>query len=276
MTIEIFRYLAAKGRIARHIINIMPPHQCYCEPFGGSAVILLKKRPSSVEVYNDIYADLVNLFTCIQRNPETLKKEVKCIPCSRLMFQKCLEELKSTQAKIPDYPRAAKFLFFQNMAWSGNTPINSKASSFRLVRQKRNVAIDFYKKTELIDTVAWRLQRVVLENLDYKDCIRKYDAPTTLFYVDPPYVATSNVSNIDFTQKQHRELKRILEQVQGKWILTYDDCQQTRDMYANYPMRFVDIPAIAPSSTCHSGIRLKRISHLIITNFQVRTVKKFY
>jgi len=276
MTIELFRYFAAKGRIARHIINIMPPHKCYCEPFGGSAVILLKKRPSSVEVYNDIYVDLVNLFTCIQRDPDRLKKEARCIPCSRLIFQKCLEELKSTQAKIPDYSRAAKFLFFQNMAWSGNTPINSTASAFRLVRQERNVAIDFYKKIELIDTVAWRLRRVVLENLDYKDCVRKYDAPTTLFYVDPPYVAASNVSNIDFTQKQHRELKRILGEVQGKWILTYDDCQQIRDMYADYPMSFVDIPAIATSSTCHSGIRLKRISHLIITNFQARMVKNSY
>lgn len=63
------RYHGAKFRLAPWIVEQMPGHVCYVEPFGGAAGVLLQKPRSYSEVYNDLDDDVVNLFTVL-REPE--------------------------------------------------------------------------------------------------------------------------------------------------------------------------------------------------------------
>lgn len=63
------RYHGGKFRLAPWIIEQMPDHVCYVEPFGGAAGVLLQKPRSYAEVYNDLDSEVVNLFRVL-RDPE--------------------------------------------------------------------------------------------------------------------------------------------------------------------------------------------------------------
>jgi DNA adenine methylase len=52
-------WFGGKGKVAHEIINRMPEHKVYVEPFGGAAHVLSQKPPASNEVYNDIDGELV-------------------------------------------------------------------------------------------------------------------------------------------------------------------------------------------------------------------------
>lgn len=43
-------YLGGKRLLAKTIVKLLPPHELYCEVFGGSATILLEKSVSKIEI----------------------------------------------------------------------------------------------------------------------------------------------------------------------------------------------------------------------------------
>ncbi|NMA31412.1 MAG: DNA adenine methylase [Candidatus Methanofastidiosa archaeon] len=73
-----------------------------------------------------------------------------------------------------------------------------------------------------------RLKTVQIENMDYKDLIKKYDGKDTLFYLDPPYIHKTRQMTYQYTyemtDQQHEEMINILLHIKGKAILSgYDN-----------------------------------------------------
>lgn len=87
------RYHGGKFRLAPWIIEQMPDHVCYVEPFGGAAGVLLQKPRSYAEVYNDLDSEVVNLFRVL-RDPELnqrLQEVCALTPYSRDEFRAAKE-----------------------------------------------------------------------------------------------------------------------------------------------------------------------------------------
>ncbi len=94
-------------------------------------------------------------------------------------------------------------------------------------------------KLNLVDELACRLDRVMIENRSYQDVFAYYDRPEAFFYCDPPYikgVRYANSKNFD-----HAELASNLAKLQGKWLLSLDDCPEARDLFKDY-----DIVPVSP------------------------------
>ena len=68
----LIRYAGAKWRLADWIISYFPEHKSYLEPFFGSGAVLFSKERSNIETVNDLDGDVVNFFSCIQKDPEKL------------------------------------------------------------------------------------------------------------------------------------------------------------------------------------------------------------
>lgn len=83
-----------------------------------------------------------------------------------------------------------------------------------------------------IDRVAGRLQGVTLEKEDFGVIFQRYDSPTTVFYIDPPYFFTEDYypGNI-FTRKDHARLASILLNAEGLWLLSYNLCPEVLKLY---------------------------------------------
>ena len=88
----------------------------------------------------------------------------------------------------------------------------------------------------LIQDVAKRLENVVIENQDFETLIRHYDRPDAFFYCDPPYFDSEYVYDAPFSWEDHQRLNRALGQAQGKWLLSYNDCREIRELYRGYAL----------------------------------------
>jgi len=65
---------------------------------------------------------------------------------------------------------------------------------------------------------------VTIENLDFRDVIRKYDREHTLFYCDPPYLSVEELStrdyyDLEFSWWDMRTLLSMLSEIKGKFVL---------------------------------------------------------
>ena len=43
------------------LLPLLPQVTHYCEPFGGSAAVLINREPSPVETYNDVHGEVVKI-----------------------------------------------------------------------------------------------------------------------------------------------------------------------------------------------------------------------
>jgi len=99
--------IGGKNKLARRIIELMPEHSVYVEPFGNTASILLQKASVKKEVYNDIHEDMVNFFTVIQTDPLALYHACTKLPYSEVVYR----EMLSSPVPVDALEKAARFYY---------------------------------------------------------------------------------------------------------------------------------------------------------------------
>lgn len=67
-----FAYYGAKNGLLAELLPLLPASDHYCEPFAGSATVLLNRKPSPIETMNDLNGDLVNFFRVLRDQPGEL------------------------------------------------------------------------------------------------------------------------------------------------------------------------------------------------------------
>ncbi len=203
------------------------PHRIYVEVFGGSAGLLIAKRPVPFEVYNDIDGGLVNFFRVIS-NPDLFQefyRRVAVLPYSRQLWK----EARDTWEKQADpVERAVLWFVVARQSFSGQF---GDSWSFNVTTSRRGMSQSvsgWLSAIELLPEVHKRLQRVQIDNCDWRVCLRAYDAEETLFYLDPPYVPESRrdkkAYRYEMTTDEHRELVEAIQRLSGGVVLSgYDN-----------------------------------------------------
>ena len=205
------------------VLAMFPPYyERYIEVFGGAGWVLFHKPPGAdMEVFNDFNNNLVNLYRCVRDNPNKLKYKLRYVLNSREDFEWiAILHKRGLFRKFHDYDRAAKF--FQLIRYSYASGLDSFGS------QPHSMWNDFPQ----IDLAARRLQKVVIENKDFERLIGQYDRPVSFFYCDPPYFATeSYYKDVGFTEKDHIRLRDTLLSCSGKFLVSYNDCPEIRELW---------------------------------------------
>ncbi len=217
-------------RLAKIIVSKMPAHRIYCEPFGGAAGVLMVKKPSPVEVYNDLSNGMVTLFKVVR--DETLCKELirrlELTPFARTEWQACQKTYNSsTWEGLDDEVEKARCVYV-NLSQSFTGTMTNGGWSFGGLKYASNVTTSFYNSIENIAAVSKRLRTVQIECQDALKIFERWDGPDTLFYLDPPYVMSTRGQNTkgrkqyehEMLDSQHTALMDFCLKARGMIILS--------------------------------------------------------
>lgn len=233
------------------LLPLLPKAHHYCEPFGGSAAVLLNRAPSPVETYNDIDGEVVNFFRVLREQKEQLVEAIGLTPFSREEFALALTD---SEEELSDLERARRFFVKARQVRTG---LAQTATLGRWANCKRTsragmsgVVSRWLGSIEKLPDIAQRLLRVQIEKRPAIETIELYDDKDTLFYCDPPYPHESrgdtNAYGYEMTTKDHIKLANILKGCKGKVAISGYRCEIMDDLYGDW--RRVD----ATEKICHS------------------------
>lgn len=199
----------------------------YIEVFGGAGWVLFgKDKHADMEVYNDVNGNLVNLFRCVKYHPEALQKELDWILVSREQFFDCVAQ--NDVQGMTDIQRAVRFYCRIKLSYGADLWTFG-------VRPR-----DMQKTITYLQEVSKRLNKVVIENADFGRLIKTYDRESALFYCDPPYYKAEKYYTDRFCLEDHIRLRDALSRIKGKFLLSYNDCPEIRELYAGYHLLEVE------------------------------------
>lgn len=217
-------WIGGKKLLRKKILEEFPTQGTfsrYIEVFGGAGWVLFStEEHAKMEVYNDVNGNLVNLFRCTKYHAEALQKELEFLLMSREQFFDAKEQMRVRG--MTDIQKAARFYILIKESFG------TDLCSFGVRPRNIESAVDY------ILTVSNRLKTVVIENQDFERILKTYDKKDALFYLDPPYCKTEKYYSDRFMPEDHVRLKEALERIEGKFILSYNDCDYIRKLYSNY------------------------------------------
>jgi len=218
-------WYGGKSRMANKILEFIPEHKIYVEVFGGAAWLLFAKKPSPVEVYNDIDYNLVNFFRVL-KDPEKFEKfyrKVALTPYSRAEHKYCADTYELVNDEIE---RAYRFFVAVRQGFSGHL---GAGWSFNVTALSRGKAISVSRWLRTINelpAIASRLLNVQIECYDWRKILDIYDTEETFFYLDPPYIKSLRSKHrykYELEDSDHIELVERLLNIKGMAILSgYD------------------------------------------------------
>lgn len=221
----------------------------YIEVFGGAGWVLFSKdRHAKFEVYNDINSNLVNLFKCVKYHHKALQEELEYVLMSREQFFDAKAQLDVKG--FTDIQKAARFYILIKESFG------SQLTSFGVKNRNLDNAKEYLKD------VSTRLNNVVIENRDFEHLIDTYDKKDTLFYLDPPYIGTEKYYTEKFEDLDHKRLRDKLHDIEGKFLVSYNDHELVRELYSDFNIVEVD-----RANNLIKGENKPRYKELLIKNY---------
>lgn len=246
-----FGWYGGKFNHLAWLLPLLPYANHYCEPFGGSAAVLLNRYPSAVETYNDIDGEVVNFFRVLREQKDALIEAIGLTPFSREELSIAVTAKGNTMS---DLERARRFYVRARQTRTGlaqTSSVGRWATCVNTSRAGMSGAVSrWLGSVEDLPHIAERLLRVQIENRPALEIIRQYDSDGTLFYCDPPYPHESrgdiNAYGYEMTEDDHTKLANTLRNVRGLVAISGYHCELMEELYRGW--RCVN----APVKNCHS------------------------
>lgn len=225
----VIHWYGGKSRLLTELINLMSPHECYLEPFGGGATVLLAKKPVGIEVYNDIDESLYDFF-CVLSDLDLFEKFcriVEALPLSRKFFVDYCNNWRQEKDLVK---RVSMWFLINKQSFSGNMQSWGSSTGIR----QWNECIEY------LPQIHNRLLNVNIECGDYKKVLKTYHGENWLCYCDPPYQVSERSSKVfnyyenDLaTNEDHEDLLNILCEYEGSVLLSCYDSNLYNDVLFN-------------------------------------------
>jgi DNA adenine methylase len=268
-----------KSDLASRIVDLMPPHLHYVEPFAGGLAVLLARDPDDSrlwvgedynhrgvsEVVNDLDGQLTNFWRVVQGD-ETFarfRRIVEAIPVSRPEW----DQAHAHEYGADSVADAVAFFVNCRQSWSGMGKGFTSITRTRTRRSMNGNVSEWLSAVDGLPEIHARLRTVLVENKPALEIIKTHDEPDTLFYLDPPYphdtrTAKKAYGDFEMTDADHRELLATIKAVQGKVILSgYANDLYDREL-ASWRREQVEVP-----NNAAGGKTKRRMTEVIWCNF---------
>jgi DNA adenine methylase len=222
---SIISRVGGKSKLAKIIVDKIPNHKTYIEPFIGGGAVYFRKEPGELDVINDLDKDIFTIYKDMKKVGDKMKNK-NFFP-NRNLFNK----LKS-QNKF----RSEEERLYRNLYLSLNS-FRSDRKNFvgeKKVEDRRGQDVGKKYKT---DKYKDRLKNTKIFNKDYKTIIKDYDNIDSFFYLDPPYSRAEEVGDYNFNTVDLNELHDILKNIKGKFLLSYDDIPEIKKIFKDFKIK---------------------------------------
>lgn len=253
-----FPYPGGKSKISKWMTPQFPTTNKYVEVFGGAFWTYFKwsHTPSEIVVYNDLNAQLANLFACAAHDPAKLASLLSVLPSENIdVFTQKRAEVFEVYGGLtpkfdgPNYDAAVAYAYLQLHHFIGHqiTPTLRYQHIDTTKWSSRYQA--FIRKLTNKKYVDKLTHITAVENMDFEEVIYKYDSEDTFFYVDPPYWNTEHYyTEGAFTKADHLRLAEVLKSIDGQFALSYYDFPELSTMYPRDQYEWNSHAFLAPMS----------------------------
>lgn len=242
--------LGGKSKLRKKIISKIPKHTCYIEPFFGAGWVFFAKEISRVEVINDVDDELINLFKMIKYHSDEVERLMKFEISSRQQFN--IYRMYNTR-ELTEIQRAVRYMYIISQSFASRGGVYGYGTTTRPSPQIFEPKLENLKE---------RLRNTYVENLCFSKVIEKYDRKESFVFCDPPYYGTQGYG-VKFELDEHVRLRDMLDNIQGKFLLTINDCKETRAWYKKFNIEEVQVMY----SVSRVDKARKNYKELIITNY---------
>lgn len=255
-TRPIIARVGGKSKLADDIVNMMPRHEIYVEPFigGGSVFFKKPKSLSRLEVINDKDKDVADIYRDVQK-VESLSD--KSFQPTRPQFNR----LKNMKNFKTDKERLFRNLYLSLTSFRGDRE-NYIGENLENDKRYKNVGVKF-KNQKTYDKIRNRMSGVKVHSEDFRKVIKRYDSPDTLFYLDPPYSRAEQNKDYREVGLDIYDVCNFLKTIKGKFILSYDDVVDARKICKQFKIKKIR----TKYETTRKNAGAYDVSELIITNF---------
>jgi DNA adenine methylase len=211
--------------MADWIVENMPKHKTYLEPFFGSGAVLFSKIPSPIETVNDLDENVTNLFRLVRDFPEELARRISATPYSRHEYDMAFDRL----VPMDEFEKVRRFLV---QCWQGH---GFRTNGYKVGwkndvqgREKAYALSNWYRLPDWILQVTERLRQVQIECRPALEIIKRHAYDNVLIYADPPYVLSTRTAKQyrhEMSDSDHIELLEGLNDHPGPVLLSGYACE---------------------------------------------------
>jgi len=242
----LFKYFGGKSRVAKRIVSYIPENKTWVEPFAGGASVTLAKPPSEREVLADERSDVTRFFQKVKAGEpiEDLKPDIS------------KREFDIIKNKPENRRSPAEFLALQQKSFGGHGQSFARGSA--IIR----------KQLERYDDYWQRLRKTIILNADFRKTMRKYDSPSTVFYLDPPYPNPRD-KFVDYGGHgipSVQDIRTTIDMAKGKVMLSYPNTPEVRRAFPKSKFQIRKFRLYRPLTSYNAGPRTR--SELLILNFR--------
>jgi DNA adenine methylase len=214
-----FSYYGGKVGLSRRIVDLLPPHRVYIEPYLGCGAVLLAKPRSRHEIVNDLDGALVAFWRCLRDRPRDLERACALTPYARAEFGAA-----DLNANVDELELARRFFVRVTQSF-GKSAGPSTGWSVTTARTQ-STAVSALTKVTRFGALAERLAGVVIEQYDAPGLVERLATPDTVIYADPPYLASTrsarggNGYRIEADEEHHERLAAALHATPAAVLLS--------------------------------------------------------
>lgn len=207
-------YWGGKQQLVPKLLQLIPVHKQYNEPFFGGGALYFAKKASEIEFINDINGEMVNFYKVLKRKFPSLKEEIDCTLHSEFQHRQA-GDIYSNPLSHDDVIRAWAVWMLSKQS------IYSILTNSWKVEIERNSAKQFQWTKECFTlSYARRLESTSIFSRDALSVIKATDTPTTFHYLDPPYYNSDCGHYKGYSLDDFKNLLDLLTTIKGKFLLS--------------------------------------------------------
>jgi len=220
-----FRYAGGKFYARKLILEYIPPHTTYIEPFAGGASIFFAKEKVVKNWLNDKDVLLINTFIHIRDNVEELISLLDGHKASKEKHNYFKNEFKPNNK----LEQALRWFYLNRTSYSG---IMNHVNCYWGYGEKYSMGPNNWPPH--LRKCSDKLNGVKITNWDFEKVFDK--APDGAFlFIDPPYFNADQDKfyRICFSKEDHFRLARTIKKHTSrlKFLITYDNSSEIRKLY---------------------------------------------